>query len=107
MERIRLNKWSPQPGNKRFKKAILELQALLIVTHSGAEQETESWASNRFDLVSRCFPQQITAALKISSDQARSTLAKKYLQLYPQATPAQVARLFIWTKPQALAALSL
>src|SRR6266850_5470309 len=44
-------KMESQAGNKRFKKAMLELQGLLIVTHSGAEQETEPWASNRFDLV--------------------------------------------------------
>ena len=43
-------KMETQAGNKRFKKAMLELQGLLIVTHSGAEQETEAWASNRFEL---------------------------------------------------------
>lgn len=100
-------KMESQPGNKRFKKAILELQKLLIVTHSGAEQETESWASSRFDLVSRCFPKQIAAALKISAGQARVALAQKYLQLNPRATPTHVARFFNWTKPETLSALSL
>src|SRR5262249_51225583 len=51
-----------QAGNKRFKKAMLELQRLLVVTHSGAEQETEAWASNRFDLVSHAFPKECRAA---------------------------------------------
>jgi len=49
------SKMETQAGNKRFKKAMLELQGLLIVTHSGAEQETGAWASNRFDLVARSF----------------------------------------------------
>jgi hypothetical protein len=96
-----------QPGNKRFKKAMLELQALLIVTHSGAEQETESWASNRFELVSRAFPQQLAEARKITPEDARRALAASYGKLYPEATPIQLARLFGWTKAQAVAALAL
>lgn len=96
-----------QAGNKRFKKAMLELQGLLIVTHSGAEQETESWASNRFDLVSRAFPKQVAAAQEISPEAARKVLAAKYFALYPAAGPVQVARLFGWTKAQAVTALAL
>ena len=100
-------KMETQAGNKRFKKAMLELQGLLIVTHSGAEQETKAWASNRFELVFRAFPKQIAEAKNISTEQARTTLAKKYRSLYPGATPAQIARLFGWTKAQAVTALSL
>jgi len=100
-------KMETQAGNKRFKKAILELQKLLIVTHSGAEQETESWASNRFDLVARRFPRQFAQARNVSCDQARTVLARKYVELYPEAAAAHIARLFSWTKPQALTALSL
>jgi hypothetical protein len=80
---------------------------LLIVTHSGAEQETEAWASNRFELVSRAFPKQIAKAGKLSAEEARTTLAVKYRTLYPSATPVQIARLFGWTKPQAVTALVL
>ncbi len=100
-------KMETQAGNKHFKKAMLELQGLLIVTHSGAEQETESWASNRFDLVSRAFPKQIAEASKISVEDARTALATKYRTLYPSATPVQIARLFCWTKAQAVTALAL
>ena len=106
LELRHLCKMETQPGNKRFKKAMLELQGLLIVTHSGAEQETESWASNRFDLVSRAFPRQCTQARKLSPEPARNSLAAKYRSLYPSVSPAQVARLFGWTKAQAVAALS-
>jgi hypothetical protein len=100
-------KMETQPGNKRFKKAMLELQGLLIVTHSGAEQETESWASNRFNLVSRAFPKQLAAAQEISPEAARKALAAKYCALYPAAGTVQIARLFGWTKAQAAAALAL
>ncbi len=100
-------KMETQAGNKRFKKAMLELQGLLIVTHSGAEQETEAWASNRFELVSRAFRKQIAEAQEISADEARSVLACKYCALYQDATPIQVARLFGWTKAQAVNALAL
>ena len=100
-------KMETQSGNKRFKKAMLELQSLLIVTHSGAEQETNSWASNRFDLVARAFPKQVENARRILPDKARSALAAKYRKLYPDAPPVQVARLFGWTTGQAAAALGL
>ena len=100
-------KMETQAGNKRFKKAMLELQALLIVTHSGAEQETDAWASNRFDLVMRAFPKQAAQASQISVDDARTAIAVKYRTLYPSASPAQIARLFGWTKAQAVTALAL
>jgi len=100
-------KMETQAGNKRFKKAMLELQGLLIVTHSGAEQETDAWASNRFDLVARSFPEQAAQACKISIDDARTAIAVKYRMLYPTASPAQIARLFGWTKAQAVTALVL
>jgi hypothetical protein len=100
-------KLETQAGNKRFKKAMLELQSLLIVTHSGAEQETAAWASNRFDLVSRAFPKQSRAAANISPEAARQALAAKYRSLYPAAPASVVARLFGWTKAQAVAALAL
>lgn len=37
-------------GNIRFKRAMLDLQCLLVVVHFGAEQETGAWASGRFEL---------------------------------------------------------
>jgi hypothetical protein len=96
-----------QAGNDRFKKAMLELQSLLIVTHSGAAQETEAWASNRFDLVVRSFPRQVAQARRISKEDARTAIAAKYRSLYPSASPVQIARLFGWTKAQAVSALAL
>jgi hypothetical protein len=100
-------KMESQAGNKRFKKAMFELQGLLIVTHSGAEQETEAWASNRFELVARGFSKQVAEARRISAEEARLAIAIKYKTLYPGAVPAQIARLFGWTKAQAIAALAL
>jgi hypothetical protein len=100
-------KMEMQAGNKRFKKAMLELQGLLIVTHFGAEQETEAWASNRFELVTRAFQKQITEAGRLSAEEARTALATNYRTLYPSASPVQIAHLFGWTKRQAVAALRL
>jgi len=100
-------KLETQAGNKRFKKAMLQLQGLLIVTHSGTAQETEAWASNRFDLVARAFPRQVRQARRISEKDARTAIAMKYRALYPSASPVQIARLFGWTKAQAVSALAL
>ena len=49
-------------GNVRFKRAMLDLQCLLVVVHFGSEQETGAWASGRFELTSRAFPKQTAAA---------------------------------------------
>jgi hypothetical protein len=93
-------KMDAKPGNIRFKKAMLELQRLLVVTHSGAEQETESWASTRFELVSRAFPEHVLQARKILPQNARARIAAQYRGLYPEAAPLQLARLFGWSKAQ-------
>ena len=97
-------KMDTKAGNARFKKAMLELQCLLLVTHSGAEQETDAWASNRFELVARAFPEQVEQARKISPKAARTTLALKYRSLYPAAPVMQIARLFGWSRAEAEAA---
>jgi hypothetical protein len=94
-----------QTGNVRFKKAMLELQCLLIVTHFGAEQETRAWASSRYQLASHAFPKQFGAAQRIDTEAARAALARKYRSLYPDAPVMQIARLFGWSKAFTEAAL--
>lgn len=93
-------------GNVRFKRAMLDLQCLLVVVHFGSEDETGAWASNRFDLTCRAFPKQTTAARNIAPDAARAQLAAKYLETHPSTPPVQLARLFGWSKDDALAAYS-
>jgi hypothetical protein len=92
-------------GNARFKRAILDLQCLLAVVHSGTEQETAAWASGRYELTCRAFPKQAAAAQKITPADARAALASKYLEWYPDAPLMQLARLFGWTKKEASAAM--
>ena len=90
-------------GNRRFKKAMLQLSRLLIVFHSGAEQETESWASSRFELTARAFPTAVARAREIEAAEARRVLAKKYVEWHPRADVRGLSRLFGWTKSEALA----
>ena len=91
-------------GNVRFKRAMLDLQCLLVVVHFGSEQETGAWASGRFELTCRAFPMQTAAARSIDPHEARAKLAAKYLEWYPVAPPVQLARLFGWSKDDALVA---
>jgi hypothetical protein len=49
-------KMESKAGNRRFQRAIAELQCLLAVVHFGAEQETKAWASGRYELTCRVFP---------------------------------------------------
>jgi hypothetical protein len=92
-------------GNKRFKRAMLELQSKLIVTHFGTEQETAAWESTRFELTARAFPRQVTAARNISPAQARAAITQKYCVWHPKAKATDLVRLFGWTKADAASAL--
>jgi hypothetical protein len=93
-----------KPGNVRFKRALLELQRLLVVVHSGAEQETAAWASRRFELTCRAFPEETSEARKITPAEARRAIAAKYLEWHRAATPEILRRLFGWSKAEAVAA---
>jgi hypothetical protein len=97
-------KMDTQAGNIRFKRAILELQCMLIVVHFGAEQEINAWASGRYELTHRAFPRQTEAAQRISPEEARSNLAAKFREWHPNSSPMQLARLFSWPKAEAMAA---
>jgi hypothetical protein len=92
-------------GNVRFKRAILDLQCLLVVSHFGSEQETGAWASGKYELTSRAFPEETAAAFEIELQDARAGLAAKFIEINGDAPPMQLARLFGWTKQQAEAAL--
>lgn len=92
-------------GNVRFKRAILDLQCLLVVSHFGSEQETDAWASGKYELTSRAFPEETSAAFGIEPQEARARLAAKFVELSGGAQPMQLARLFGWAKAQAEAAL--
>jgi hypothetical protein len=90
-------------GNKRYKRAMLELQRLLVVVHFGDEQETEAWPSGRFDLTVRAFPRAAVAARKLSPSKARAAIAAKYIKLHPNADSRLLARIFGWSKEDAAA----
>ncbi len=97
-------KMDSKAGNARFKRAMLELQCGLLVVHFGAEQETPAWASGRFELTGRAFPNQVSLAGQIAPEVARAAIAKKYLEWHPEADATRLARLFGWTKAEAVAA---
>jgi hypothetical protein len=97
-------KMESKAGNARFKRAMLQLQCLLVVVHFGAEQETGAWASNRFELTSRAFPKQVQGARRIAPAAARAALAAKYLEWHPEVDWRVLAHLFGWTKAEAQAA---
>ncbi|MBI3663511.1 MAG: hypothetical protein HY234_10755 [Acidobacteria bacterium] len=99
-------KMESKNGNLRYKRAMLELQCHLVIVHFGAEQETAAWPSSRFELTFRAFPKQVAASRSLSPRAARASIARKYLEWHPAAPPTALARLFNWTKGEALAACS-
>lgn len=100
-------KMDSKAGNVRFKRAMAELQCMLIVVHFGTEQETAAWASGKFELVCRAFPKETAAAQGITPEAARRALAAKFLALCPESPPGNVAHLFGWTKAETRAALGI
>jgi len=92
-------------GNARFKRAMAELERRLLVVHFGTEQETAAWASGRFELTCRAFPSETAHAQDISPESARARIAAKYQEWHSDAGPERLARLFGWTKAEALAAI--
>ena len=100
-------KMDSKAGNVRFKRAMAQLQCMLIVVHFGTEQETAAWASGKFELVCRAFPKETAAARKIMPEAARRTLAAQFLALCPKSSPKDVARLFGWTRTETMAALGI
>jgi hypothetical protein len=100
-------KMDSKAGNVRFKRAMAELQCMLIVVHFGTEQETTAWASGRFELVCRAFPKETAAARRITPEAARRAVAAKFLALCPSSQPKDVARLFGWTKTETMEALEI
>jgi len=97
-------KMESKSRNARFKRAMLELQCHLVIVHFGAEQETAAWPSSRFELTCRAFPKQAAAARSLSPGAARAAIAHKFLERRPAAPPAVLARLFGWSKSEAIAA---
>jgi hypothetical protein len=106
LELRHLSHMETKAGNVRFKRAITDLQMLLVVVHFGSEQETGAWASGKFQLTCRAFPQQTSAAKNIAPEIARAKLAAKYLEWHPAAPPVQLARLFGWSKDETARAIS-
>jgi hypothetical protein len=104
LELRHLCRMETKAGNVRFKRAMLDLQMLLIVVHFGSEQETGAWVSGRFELTCRAFPAETAAATTISPPDARAKVTAKYRQWHPAAPPVQLSRLFGWSKDEALAA---
>jgi hypothetical protein len=98
-------KMDSKAGNVRFKRAMAELQCMLIVVHFGTEQETAAWASGKFELVCRAFPKETAAARAIAPEAARRALAVQFMALCPDSAPKDVARLLGWTKDETTAAL--
>lgn len=92
-------------GNVRFKRAILDLQCLLVVSHFGAEQETGAWASGRYELTCRLFPRETAAAHDIAPGEARAHLAAKFIERNGCDSPAPLMRLFGWSKAETAAAI--
>jgi hypothetical protein len=106
LELRHLSKMDTKAGNKRFKRAIVELQSCLVAVRFGVEQETGAWASGRYELTCRVFPNQVAAASRISLELARAHVARKFLEFDRHVPPIKLARLFGWSRQETIQAMS-
>ncbi len=97
--------WESKRGNRRFKRALLELQQRLLIVHWGTKAETRAWESAVYQLTARAFPKAVRAAAKLSPEEARHRVAAQYRKLVPSTTPKEVTRLFGWSRAEAEEAL--
>jgi len=97
--------WEAKRGNRRFKRALLELQQRLLIVHWGTKAETRAWESAVYQLTARAFPKAMRAAAKLSPDVARQQIAAQYRKHRAHAKPQEVARLFGWSRAEAEEAL--
>jgi hypothetical protein len=97
--------WEAKRGNRRFKRALLELQQRLLIVHWGTKAETRAWESAVYQLTARAFPKAMRAAAKLSPDVARQRIAAQYRKHRAHAKPQEVARLFGWSRAEAEEAL--
>ena len=93
--------WESKRGNRRFKRALLELQQRLLIVHWGTKAETRAWESAVYQLTARAFPKAMRAAAKLSPDVARQRIAAQYRKHRARAKPQEVARLFGWSRAEA------
>ena len=97
--------WEAKRGNRRFKRALLELQQRLLIVHWGTKAETRAWESAVYQLTARAFPKAVRATAKLSPDVARQRIAAQYRKHRAHAKPQEAARLFGWSRAEAQAAL--
>lgn len=84
-------------ANRRFKRALGELQQRLLIVHWGTKAETRAWESVVYELTPRAFPRAMRAAAKLSAEEARQRIAAQYRRLNSTATPADFKCLFGWS----------
>ena len=99
--------WSTPRQNRRFQRALEELQRRLLIVPWGVKAETRAWESVVYQLTPRAFPRAVRAAACLSRAEARDRIAENYRRLVPNAAPADAARLFGWPAADARAAFAL
>lgn len=90
--------WGTKRGNRRFKRALEELQRRLLIVRWGTKAETAAWESAVYQLTPRAFPAVVKKAVRLDPEEAHRRIAAQYLQLVPGATPKEFARLFGWPR---------
>ncbi len=81
-------------GNRRYHRALDELQRRLFVMPVGATSQGKAWPTQIFELTARWFPEAAAQAQELDAYEARQLLVTRYLKTVRAAKPGAVVRLF-------------
>ena len=86
-------------NTRRVKSGLVQLQRQFLVTAVGGD--TEGWSHHRWDLVERWVPARLLVeAGRLSREDARARIIKRFVDNAVIITPADVTWLFGWERPQ-------
>lgn len=84
-------------NTRRLKSILVDLQTRFLIAAAGGE--TTGWSHHRWDLVERWAPARaLTAAKKLTREQARASIIERFVQIMFATTPADISWVLGWGK---------
>ena len=94
------------PGRKSaFRRALIELQRWMIIARVGSLRDPSGWVTDVWGLTVEWLPEWVCEAEGTSVDLARQQILKGHLDNVLVAPPAELSRLFGWSKAETTATL--
>ena len=94
------------PGRKSpFRRALIELQRRMLIARVGSLRDPSGWVTDVWGLTVEWLPEWVCAAEGLSMELARQRILEGHLANVLVAHPAELSRLFGWSRAETTAAL--